>query len=118
MNARRFLIGLGVVGCLGLGVAAGQDNNNGKGNDDGNGNNSDKIVHETRTGNTGNRAGAASLIKYHGGPVILVTTNVYYIWYGNWSGNTATTILTDLASSIGGSPYFNINVTYYNGSNQ
>ena len=57
-------------------------------------------------------------IVYHGGPVILGTTNAYYIWYGNWSGNTATTILTDLASSIGGSPYFNINTTYYNGSNQ
>src|SRR6266566_329353 len=56
-------------------------------------------------------------ITYHGGPVILGTTNVYYIWYGNWSGNSATTILTDLANNIGGSPYFNINTTYYNGSN-
>ncbi|PYS23620.1 MAG: hypothetical protein DMF72_08705 [Acidobacteria bacterium] len=56
-------------------------------------------------------------ISYHGGPLILNTTNVYYIWYGNWSGNSATTILTDLARSIGGSPYFNINTTYYNGSN-
>ena len=56
-------------------------------------------------------------IQYHGGPVIMNTTGVYYIWYGNWSGNTAVTILTDLANSIGGSPYFNINTTYYNGSN-
>ena len=56
-------------------------------------------------------------ISYHGGPVILNTTGIYYIWYGNWSGNTAVTILTDLANSIGGSPYFNINTTYYNGSN-
>ena len=55
-------------------------------------------------------------ISYHGGPVILGTVNVYYIWYGNWGGNSATTILTDLASSIGPSPYFNINTTYYNGS--
>jgi hypothetical protein len=38
--------------------------------------------------------------------------NVYYIWYGNWSGNTAVGILTDLAQNIGGSPYFNINTTY------
>jgi hypothetical protein len=57
-------------------------------------------------------------INYHGGPVMLGTTNVYYIWYGNWSGNSATTILTDLANGIGGSPYFNINTTYYNGANQ
>ena len=57
-------------------------------------------------------------INYHGGPVMLNTVNVYYIWYGNWSGNTATTILTNLASNIGGSSYEHINSTYYNGSNQ
>src|SRR5206468_10736984 len=77
-------------------------------------------------GNNGNGNGQAgkpgggktSGINYHGGPVILGTTNVYYIWYGNWSGNSATTILTALASNMGGSPYFNINTTYYDGSNQ
>jgi hypothetical protein len=56
-------------------------------------------------------------IVYHGGPVMLGTTNVYYIWYGNWTGNSATTILTDLANSIGGSSYYNINTSYYDGSN-
>jgi hypothetical protein len=56
-------------------------------------------------------------VFYHGGPLILGNTHAYYIWYGNWSGNTATTILSDFASSIGGSPYFNINTTYYDGSN-
>jgi len=56
-------------------------------------------------------------ISYHGGPLVLGTTNVYYIWYGNWSGNSATTILTDFASNIGGSSYYNINSTYYYGSN-
>ena len=57
-------------------------------------------------------------IGYHGGPVMTNGSNVYYIWYGNWSGNSATTILTDFASSMGGSSYFNINTTYYNGSSQ
>lgn len=57
-------------------------------------------------------------ISYHGGPVMVSTKNVYYIWYGNWSGNTAGSILDTLASSIGGSPYFNINTTYHNGSGQ
>jgi hypothetical protein len=57
-------------------------------------------------------------INYHGGPVMLGTVNVYYIWYGNWNGNSATTILTDLAQNIGGSPYYNINTTYYDGSNR
>lgn len=55
-------------------------------------------------------------ISYHGGPVILGTANAYYIWYGNWSGNSATTILTNFISSEGGSPYYNINTTYYDGS--
>ena len=55
-------------------------------------------------------------INYHGGPLILGTTNVYYIWYGDWNGNSATTTLPRFASNIGGSPYFNINTTYYDGS--
>jgi hypothetical protein len=73
--------------------------NNGNGNN-GNGNATGRRV-------TGNG------INYHGGPVMLGSTNVYYIWYGNWSGNSATSILTDLATNIGGSRYFNINTTYY-----
>jgi hypothetical protein len=56
-------------------------------------------------------------IDYHGGPVMVSGVNVYYIWYGGWSGNSATTILTDLANNIGGSDYFNINTSYYDGSN-
>ncbi len=55
-------------------------------------------------------------INYHGGPVMTGTVNIYYIWYGNWSGNSAGTILTNLGNNIGGSPYEHINSTYYNGS--
>jgi hypothetical protein len=57
-------------------------------------------------------------IDYHGGPVMTGNKNVYFIWYGNWSGNSATTILPDLIGNLGGSPYFNINSTYYDGSNR
>jgi hypothetical protein len=58
----------------------------------------------------------ANGINYHSGPLMLGLTNVYYIWYGNWAGNTATTILPAFAGAIGGSPYFNINTTYTNGA--
>jgi hypothetical protein len=64
----------------------------------------------------GFRTFSGSGINYHGGPVLLGTTQVYFIWYGAWSGNSATSILPDLASNIGGSPYFNINTTYTDGS--
>ena len=60
----------------------------------------------------------ANGINYHGGPVLLGTANAYYIWYGNWANNTAKAILEDLAAHIGGSPYYNINTTYYDGSNR
>ncbi|HZS48372.1 MAG TPA: hypothetical protein VFC63_25100 [Blastocatellia bacterium] len=53
-------------------------------------------------------------ISYHGGPIMLNTPNLYYIWYGNWSNNTAPTILVDFALNLGGSPYYKINSTYYN----
>jgi len=45
-------------------------------------------------------------VEYHGGALMLGTHTVYLIWYGNWSGSTAPTILTDLASNLGGSAYF------------
>lgn len=71
-----------------------------------------------QTGQAGRlRVKTSNGISYHGGPVMLGPTNIYYIWYGNWSGNSATTILTDFANTIGGSPYYNINTTYYNGAN-
>jgi hypothetical protein len=52
-------------------------------------------------------------IEYHGGPVMLGTPQVYFVWYGNWAGMTARQqILTDLVSNLGGSSYFQINTLY------
>jgi hypothetical protein len=66
--------------------------------------------------------GGGNGISYHGGPVMLGDSNgfvnLYYIWYGNWSGNSATTILTDFAKNIGGSSYEHINTTYYDSLNR
>lgn len=62
----------------------------------------------------GGKPGGGNGISYHGGPIMTGTVNLYYIFYGNWSGNTAPTILTDLANGFSGSPYWNINTTYTN----
>ncbi len=83
--------------------------------------NQHKIIHRirgdenqdrNRDAHTGNAKPVGNNgIVYHGGPLLGMNqaTTAYFIWYGNWSGNSATTILTDFASGIGGSPYFNIN---------
>jgi len=61
-------------------------------------------------------------ISYHGGPVILNTVNMYYIWYGKWDFSTTTTdsatknLLNTFGTSIGGTNYFKINTTYYSSS--
>ena len=59
------------------------------------------------------KPGGGNGINYHNGPVMTSPINVYYIWYGSWTGNTAVAILEDLIKGIGGSPYWNINTTYY-----
>ena len=70
---------------------------------------------------TGKAKPGANGITYHGGPLLGVLggnpVTAYYIWYGNWNGNSAVTILTDLMQNIAPSPYYNINTTYYNASN-
>jgi hypothetical protein len=55
-------------------------------------------------------------IKYQGGPLVTRTANIYLIWYGEWAGNNAPNILVDFIVSLSGSPYYNINTTYYDAS--
>jgi hypothetical protein len=75
-----------------------------------------KHVHALQNKPIGQAAPGANGITYHKGPIMTGTPSLYVIWYGNWSGNTATTILPDFLSHLGGSPWYNINSTYYNGS--
>jgi len=80
------------------------------------------VVGEARTAPaTGKRIGTIlnnstlhnrSRITYHNGPVMPGTSNVYLIWYGNWTGNTAMSIITDLVLNLGFSNYFLINAQY------
>jgi hypothetical protein len=102
---------LGGVLCLSLAAfgADGNGNGNGNGNDTPPGQaHNGKVIHETRDAHT-NQSNTNTTISYHGGPVITGTTNVYFILYGNWPDSS---ILVNLAQSIGGSSYFNINTTY------
>ena len=61
----------------------------------------------------------ATKMIYHDGPVVTDTPYVFLIWYGCWSadcgnpeGEAAKSILSDFASSLGSTPYFQINSTY------
>jgi hypothetical protein len=69
---------------------------------------------------SGHAAGPAAggALEYHGGAVLTHTTHVYYLWYGDWSRSLALPVLTDFASSLGGSPYFNINTTHQDAAGQ
>jgi Phosphate-induced protein 1 conserved region len=83
-----------------------------------------KVVHLTRNAAAAASAakrvsgggGAGNGISYHGGPVMMGTSKIYYIWYGDWSNNTAKTILPSFAANLGGSAYNNINTSYTNGT--
>jgi hypothetical protein len=58
-------------------------------------------------------------IEYHNGPVLTGTPVVYVIWYGNWASNPSQQIiLADFISSLGSSPYFQINQGYPDSSGQ
>ena len=53
-------------------------------------------------------------ILYHGGPILLGSVPVYIIYYGSFPSSTIS-IVNDFFSTIGGSPQYNVNTTYFNG---
>ena len=55
-------------------------------------------------------------IRYHGGPIMLGTTNAYAILYGGWDSSPTPALITQFLGDDGGSSYFNINTTYTAGS--
>src|SRR5439155_21608886 len=58
-------------------------------------------------------------IAYHNGGVLTGTQYVYLIWYGDWSTNISQRIvLSDFMSSLGSTPYFEINQGYPDSSGQ
>jgi len=48
-------------------------------------------------------------MEYHSNRVRTGIQDIYFIWYGDWAGRSADQlVLTDLASTIGNTPYLNI----------
>ncbi|HSB27495.1 MAG TPA: hypothetical protein VLE19_06565 [Pyrinomonadaceae bacterium] len=62
----------------------------------------------------------ASKMLYHNGPVLTGIQDVYVIWYGCWNncgqmGDSKTQlVVSDFLSTIGNTPYMQINLTYPN----
>lgn len=63
------------------------------------------------------RAGKRQTILYHGGPVMIASTNLYVVYYGAFTANQHA-ILDTFLENLGGSPAFNVNTEYYNAANQ
>ena len=74
--------------------------------------------------------GSGTGISYHGGPLLVAQTNVAAIYWGGstiysngpapgdvGTGSQDGSLIGDFLRGLGGSDYFNINTTYYNGSN-
>lgn len=57
---------------------------------------------------TGTNTSNGFPLVYHGGQVMLGPHDVYFIWYGSWTGNTALNILPDFVNGLNGSAYFNV----------
>lgn len=86
----------------------------------------DRDLHQAEAGKTnwyelqiaplGDVSNLGTNINYHDGAVIESTHNVYFIWYGNWSNQPATTILPRFIQDLNGSPYQSINNTYFDNS--
>jgi hypothetical protein len=113
------IFGVLLMGCAGsystVAAQGSGDHPVGKGN---------RTLHSPDPGHSGLSGTTGNGIAYNGGPIMGISAGapikVYYIWYGDWAtqDSGANTILTTLAQGIGGSPYFNINTTYFNSSNQ
>ncbi len=86
-------------------------------------------VHHVRDYSATHNAGTGTGISYHGGALLTAQTNVAAVYWGgspiytngpaagtHGAGSTDGSLVGFFLSHIGGSPYFNINTTYYNAS--
>jgi hypothetical protein len=78
----------------------------------------DNTAAQASAGRVSGQAGGTGLTLHTGNPMTAATTNhMYYIWYGTAWDTSSKNLLVNLGNNIGGSPYFNINTTYYDHAN-
>jgi hypothetical protein len=80
----------------------------------------DNVASAQSDGKAGGAQTGASIMGlslHSGNPMVASTNHIYYIWYGSAWDAASQSLLTTWGNSIGGSPYFNINTTYYDHSN-
>jgi phosphate-induced protein 1 len=81
------------------------------------GGSSGRFPHELDQKVNAQAAGKTTTILYHGGPVMVASTNLYIVYYGGFTSNQHA-ILDTFLKNIGGSPAFNVNTEYFNSTNQ
>lgn len=64
----------------------------------------------------GGKADGVAALTYHGGPLMTAPITVHFIYYGDWSSNTGTTIIPDLIDHLGSSPWYKIVTDYTDAS--
>jgi hypothetical protein len=82
----------------------------------------DNLATQQSNGHAGGMAGPqgqASItnLTLHTGNPMIGGVKLYYIWYGSAWDTASKNLLTTFGNSIGGTPYYNINTTYYDHSN-
>jgi hypothetical protein len=78
----------------------------------------DNTAAQASAGKVSGQAGGTGLTLHSGNPMTAASTNhMYYIWYGTAWDTSSKNLLVNLGNNIGGSPYFNINTTYYDHAN-
>jgi hypothetical protein len=76
-----------------------------------------RLPHELDQQLKAQRASKTPTILYHGGPVMVASTNLYIVYYGSFTSNQHA-ILDTFLENLGGSPAFNVNTEYFDASNQ
>src|SRR5438477_11849289 len=51
-------------------------------------------------------------MTYYGGPIMSGTNSIYIVYYGNWTSGDKK-VINSWASTIGASPLYNANTTFY-----